>query len=110
MRRDGGGIMAKVKLMTGIMSLHGKMGNYCYRTYKSGTVVLSRMPKKSDKPATDAQKKQQERFGSVVRKVNEVMKDPKQREVMEMLWKKEGRKKETLRSFVFHQINALYPE
>lgn len=102
--------MAKVKLMTGIMSLHGRMGSYCYRTYKNGTVVLSRMPKRSDKPATDAQKKQQERFGSVARKVNEVMKDPKQREVMKLLYKKQGGRNETLRGFVFRQINGLYPK
>ena len=102
--------MAKVKLMTGIVSVHGKIGSYCYRTYKNGTVVLSRMPRKSDKEQTDAQKKQQKRFGSVARKVNEVMKDPTQREVMELLYKKHGRRNETLRGFVFRQINGLYPK
>ncbi len=102
--------MAKVKLMTGIVSLHGRIGNYCYRTYKNGTITLSRMPKKSDKEMTEAQKKQQERFGSVARKVNEVMKNPTQREVMEMLYKKQRRKNETLRGFVFRQINGLYPK
>jgi type I restriction-modification system DNA methylase subunit len=102
--------MAKVKLMTGILSVHGKIGSYCYRTYKNGTVVLSRMPRKSDKEQTEAQKKQQERFGSVARKVNEVMKDPTQREVMELLYKNHGRRNETLRGFVFRQINGLYPK
>ena len=101
--------MAKVKLMAGIVSLQGKIGNYCYRTMKSGTIVMSRMPRRSNKPLTQAQKKQQERFGSIVRKVNEVMKDPAQREVMEMIYKKQGRKDKTLRGFVFRQINELYP-
>jgi hypothetical protein len=68
------------------------------------------MPRKSDKEKTEAQKKQQERFGSVARKFNEVMKDPKQREVMELLYKKQGRRNETLRGFVFRQINGLYPK
>ena len=102
--------MAKVKLIAGIMSLHGKIGGYCYRTYKNGTITLSRMPRKSDTPRSEAQKRQRERFGSVARKVNEVMKDPKQREVMELLYKKRGRRNETLRGFVFRQINGLYPK
>ena len=102
--------MAKVKLMAGIVSVHGKIGSYCYRTYKNGTITLSRMPRKSDKEQTEAQKKQQERFGSVARKVNEVMNDPTQREVMEMMYKKCGRKDKTLRGFVFRQINELYPK
>ncbi len=102
--------MAKVKLMAGIESLHGKMGKYYYRTYKNGTIVLSRLPQKRKKIASEGQKKQQERFGSVARKVNEIMKDPMQREVMEKMWNKLGRKNETLRGFVFRQINALYAE
>lgn len=80
--------MAKVKLMSGIASLHGRIGDYCYRTNKNGTVIMSRLPRKSDKEKTEAQKKQQKRFGSVARKVSEVLKDPVQREVMEMLYKK----------------------
>ena len=101
--------MTRVKLMAGIVSLHGKLGDYCFRTYKNGNVIMSKMPRKSDKPMTDAQKRQQERFGSVVRKVNEILKDPTHREVMELLLKKHGRKNETLRSFVFRQINGMYP-
>ncbi len=102
--------MAKVILMAGVMSLHGKIGNYCYRTYKNGTITLSRIPKKNRKAATDAQKRQRERFSSVVRKVNETMKNRKQREVMEIMWRKLGRKNETLRGFIFRQINSLYPK
>ena len=49
--------MAKVKLIAGIVSVHGKIGSYCYRTYENGTITLSRMPKKSDKEMTEAQKK-----------------------------------------------------
>ena len=80
--------MAQVTLMAGIVSLHGKLGEYCYRTCKNGKVILSRMPTKSNKPITDAQKKHRERFSSVVRKVNEILKDPTQREVMEKMYKK----------------------
>ena len=102
--------MAKVKLMAGIISLHGKIGNYCYRTYKNGNVIVSRLPEKHTTTPTAAQKQQQERFGSVARKVNEIMKDPMQREVMEKMWNKLGRNHETLRGFVFRQINGLYPK
>lgn len=101
--------MAKVTLMAGITSLHGRIGDYYYRTNKNGNVIMSRLPRKSDKEKTEAQKKQLKRFGSVARKVSEVLKDPVQREVMEMLYKKQGRRKETLRGFVFRQINGLYP-
>ena len=101
--------MAKVTLIAGIMSLHGRLGDYCYRTYKNGNIVVSRMPQKSQKEPTAAQKHQQARFGSVVKMVNAVMRDPIQREVMEMQYKNQRRKNETLRGFVFRQINELYP-
>jgi hypothetical protein len=68
------------------------------------------LPEKHTTTPTAAQKQQQERFGSVARKVNEIMKDPMQREVMEKMWNKLGRKHETLRGFVFRQINGLYPK
>lgn len=100
--------MAKVQLLAGVMSLHGKVGNYCYRTYKNGTIILSRIPQKSNKAPTAAQKQQRDRFSSVVQQVNEVMKDPKRREVMEILYKKQGRKCKTLRGFVYREINKLY--
>lgn len=102
--------MAQVTLMAGIVSLHGKLGEYCYRTCKNGKVILSRMPTKSNKPITNAQKKHRERFSSVVRKVNEILKDPTQREVMEKMYKNKRRKNETLRGFIFRQINSLYPK
>ena len=100
--------MAQVTLMAGIVSLHGKLGEYCYRTCKNGKVILSRMPAKSNKPISDAQKKHRERFRCIVRKVNEVMQDPTQREAMERMYKKQRRKKETLRGFVYRQINSTY--
>jgi hypothetical protein len=102
--------MAKVTLMAGIVSLRGKVGEVYYRTTKKGEIQLCKMPSKSERTMSVAQKKQQERFGSVVRKVHEVLKDPLQREVMEQMWKKLGRKNETLRGFAFRQINGFYPK
>ena len=100
--------MAKVQLLAGVMSLHGKVGNYYYRTNQNGTIILSRIPCKSNKAPTAAQKHQRERFSSVVQQVNEVMADPQQREVMEVLYKKQGRKCKTLRGFVYREINKKY--
>jgi hypothetical protein len=46
----------------------------------------------------------------IVKKVNEVLQDANQRGLMEMLYKQYGHKNETLRGFVFRQINNLLPK
>ena len=98
----------KVKLMSGIESMHGKIGNMCFRTLKSGQVIMCRMPRKRVvRKASDAQKTQRERFSLVVKKVNEMMQDSNQRGLMEVLYKQYGRKNETLRGFVFRQVNKM---
>jgi hypothetical protein len=88
-------------------------GNRLVSEESSGGTYTNSLPEsspKSNKPMTDAQKKQRERFRSVVKKVNEVMKNSAQREVLEMMYKKRGEKDTTLRGFVFRQINELYPK
>lgn len=98
----------KVKLMSGIESMHGKIGNMCFRTLKSGQVIMCRMPRKRVvRKASDAQKTQRERFSLVVKKVNEMMQDSNQRGLMEVLYKQYGDKNETLRGFVFRQVNKM---
>jgi hypothetical protein len=98
----------KVKLMSGIESMHGKIGNMCFRTLKSGQVIMCRMPRKRVvRKASDAQKTQRERFSLVVKKVNEMMQDSNQRGLMEVLYKQYGHKNETLRGFVFRQVNKM---
>ena len=98
----------KVKLVSGIESMHGKMGNVCFRTLKNGTVIMCRMPRKrAVKKASEAQKKQRERFCVIVKQVNKVMQNAEQRRAMEILYKQYGDKGETLRGFVFRQIDNL---
>ena len=98
----------KVKRVSGIESMHGKIGNVCFRTLKNGTVVMCRMPRKrAVKKASAAQEKQRERFCVVAKKVKEVMQNTEQLRAMEILYKQYGDKGETLRGFVFRQIDNL---
>ena len=98
----------KVNMIAGLEGLHGKMGNVCFRTLKNGTVFMCRLPRKRvRKKASKAQKAQRERFSVVVKKVNEVMQDANQRELMEALYKQYGQRNETLRGFVFRQVNKM---
>ena len=55
--------MAEVKLPPFIESMSGKLGDKVYRTSrKTGKTYSSDLPKKSEKPPTEAQVAQQERF------------------------------------------------
>lgn len=101
----------KVELISGIQSMHGKMGNMCFRTLKSGQVIMCKMPSRTiPKKASKAQASQRERFCVIVKKVNEMMQDANQRGLMEVLYKQYGRKNETLRGFVFRQVNKMLPK
>lgn len=103
--------MAKVILIAGIQSLHGRLGGVYYRTLKNGQVVMCRMPKKNqNKVISNAQQAQRERFGKIVKKVNEIIRDEKQRKMMEDLYHRYGKKKETFRTFLYHHVNSLYPK
>ena len=59
------------------------------------------------KKASKAQASQRERFCVIVKKVNEMMQDATQRGLMEVLYKQYGCKNETLRGFVFRQVNKM---
>lgn len=100
--------MAKVNMIAGLEGLHGKMGDVCFRTLKNGTVFMCRLPRKRvRKKASEAQKAQRARFCEVVKKVNEVMQDATQRGLMEVLYKQYGHRNETLRGFVFRQVDKM---
>ena len=100
--------MAKVDTIAGVVSLHGKMGKVCFRTLKSGQVIMCRLPRKRvQKKASEAQTSQRERFGAIVKKVNAVMQDSTQRGLMEVLYKQYGKRNETLRGFVFRQMDKM---
>lgn len=101
----------KVKLMSGIESMHGKMGDMCFRTLKSGQVIMCKMPSRTTPiKASKAQASQRERFSLVVKKVNEMMQDANQRSMLEVLYKQYGHRNETLRGFVFRQVNKMLPK
>lgn len=102
--------MAKVILMAGIISLRGKLGNYCYRTYKNGTIVMSRLPKASKKAPSEAQKRQQERFAAVMRQVSKIRRDTEQCKAMEVLYRRYGKKQEMFSSFLFRMVNKTLEE
>ena len=98
----------KVELISGIQSMHGKLGNMCFRTLKSGQVIMCKIPSRTTpKKASKAQASQREHFSLVVKKVNEIMQDANQRGLMEVLYKQYGCKNETLRGFVFRQVNKM---
>jgi hypothetical protein len=100
--------MAIVNMIAGLEGLHGKMGDVCFRTLKNGTVFMCKLPRKRvRRKASKAQKAQRERFSVVVKKVNEVMQDANQRSLMEVLYKQYGQRNETLRGFVFRQVNKM---
>ena len=100
--------MAIVNMIAGLEGLHGKMGDVCFRTLKNGTVFMCRLPRKRvRRKASKAQKAQRERFSVAVKKVNEVMQDANQRSLMEVLYKQYGQRNETLRGFVFRQVNKM---
>ena len=54
--------MAIVELPPFIESISGKLGDVVYRTSKNGKTYTSKLPKKSEKPPTEAQLRKQERF------------------------------------------------
>ena len=75
--------MAKVTTMSGIASISGRLGNYCFRTMKkSGKVYMHTMPSKKPGPAkapSAAAVAQRERFSAITKMVAQ--------------WRREGSKK-----------------
>ena len=82
--------MAKVTTMSGIASISGRLGNYCFRTMKkSGKVYIHTLPsKKSDlaKAPSAAMVAQRERFGAITKMVAQMRKSGTKKS-SKQLWK-----------------------
>lgn len=65
--------MAKIQTMSGIASISGRLGNYCFRTMKkSGKVYMHMLPSKKPGPAkapSAAMVAQRKRFAAIVKMV-----------------------------------------
>ena len=68
--------MAKVTTMSGIASISGRLGNYCFRTMKkSGKVYIHQMPSKkscSSKAPSAATLARRERFAAIAKLVQQM--------------------------------------
>ena len=82
--------MAKVTTMSGIASISGRLGNYCFRTMKkSGKVYMHPMPSKKQvkqKAPSEAMRAQRERFGAIVKMVAQMRKSGTNKS-SKQLWK-----------------------
>ena len=83
--------MAKVTTMSGIASISGRLGNYCFRTMrKTGKVYIHTMPSKEQrgpKPAPSAaMTAQRERFGAITKMVAQMRRDGSKKN-RKQLWK-----------------------
>ena len=69
--------MAKVQTMSGIASISGRLGNYCFRTMKAtGKVYMHPVASKKQRPAkapSAAMVAQRERFAAIVKMVHQMM-------------------------------------
>ena len=82
--------MAKVTTMSGIASISGRLGNYCFRTMKkSGKVYIHTLPSKKSGPAkapSAAMVAQRERFAAITKMVAQ-MRAEGSRKSRKQLWK-----------------------
>ena len=83
--------MAKIRMMSGIASISGRLGNYCFRTMKAtGKVYMhaveSRKTKVERSAPSVAMVQQRERFGAITKMVAQMRKDGS-RKSQKQLWK-----------------------
>ena len=83
--------MARVQTMTGIASISGRIGNYCFRTMKSsGRVfvhqVSSQKPKVERKAPSEAMVNQRARFAAIAKMVRLMRAEGKVKDTKK-LWK-----------------------
>ena len=82
--------MAKVTTMSGIASISGRLGTYCFRTMKkTGKVFMHQMPSKQPGPAkkpSAAMVAQRERFSAITKMVAQMRKDGSKKS-SKQLWK-----------------------
>jgi len=82
--------MAKVTTMSEIVSISGRLGNYCFRTMKAtGKVYMHPVASKKKGPAkapSAAMMAQRERFAAIVKMVQQMQADGS-RKSRKQLWK-----------------------
>lgn len=87
--------MARVTTMSGIASISGRLGNYCFRTMKkTGKVYIHTLPSKGErlklkgerKAPSAAMMRQRERFGAIVKMVRQ-MQQAGSKKSHKQLWK-----------------------
>ena len=83
--------MARIKLMSGIASISGRVGNYCFRTMQStGKVYMHALPSKEQqkprKAPSAAMLAQRERFRAIVQMVAQMRKGGSKKS-RKQLWK-----------------------
>ena len=86
--------MAKITMMSGIASISGRLGNYCFRTMrKTGKVYMHVAPVKNenqkmkkDRVLSEAAIAQRERFGAITKMVA-MMRKKGSKKSCKQLWK-----------------------
>ena len=83
--------MARVQTMTGIASISGRIGDYCFRTMKSSGkvymhLVKSQKPKAKSQTPSDAMISQRERFAAITKMVAQMRKNGSKKN-QKQLWK-----------------------
>jgi len=82
--------MAKVTTMSGIASISGRLGNYCFRTMKAtGKVYMHPLASKKQRPVkapSAAMVAQRERFGAITKIVAQMRKNGSKKS-SKQLWK-----------------------
>ena len=85
--------MARVEMMSGIASVSGRLGNYCFRTMKStGKVYMHTIPSKKSKSLVAAKAPsaavlaQRQRFSAIAKMVTQMRKSGTRKNTKQ-LWK-----------------------
>ena len=87
--------MAKIRMMSGIASISGRLGNYCFRTMRAtGKVYMHALPGEDErlkvkgerKEPSEAMMKQRERFAAITKMVAQ-MRQNGSRKSQKQLWK-----------------------
>jgi hypothetical protein len=82
--------MAKARLDPLIIGLSGTIGDFVFRRSKNGETIISKRPRKTSTPPTEAQQAQQQRFGEASKYASAALADPVLRAVYEDRAAEEG--------------------
>jgi hypothetical protein len=82
--------MAKIKLDPLFAGISGTMGGLVFRTSKNGEVTVSKRPRKSNTPPSEAQQINRQRFAEASKYASAALADPLLRAVYEEIAAQEG--------------------